>query len=182
MINQLWFEKINALAGRNIWLDRLAVFFSVYAGYVIVAVLVYLLIFKSSARNKAMVIISLISAVISRGLVTTLIRIIYPHPRPFAVLADVKQLIPESGSSFPSGHAAFFFALSAVVYVYNKKLGVIFIVISAVMGLARIFTGVHWPLDIAGGILVGLATGLSVNRYANKFLKTKTPVSGVDMA
>ena len=90
----------------------------------------------------------------------------------------VKQLIPESGYSFPSGHAAFYFALSMGVYLYNKKLGAAFFVVSVLMGIARIFAGVHWPADILGGALVGIVTALLVNFYARKYLeKLKTPTS-----
>jgi undecaprenyl-diphosphatase len=169
MLNTLLFQKINDLAGQNVWLDRLAVFFSDYAGYVLVAVLVLLFIFKSARLSRFMVLVALISAAVSRGIITTIIRFFYHHPRPFDVLA-VKQLIPESGYSFPSGHAAFYFALSMGIYLYNKKLGTAFFVVSALTGIARIFAGVHWPADILGGALVGIVTALLVNFCAHKYL------------
>ncbi len=175
MLNTFLFETINNLAVRNIWLDRLAVFFTDYAGYIMLAVLVLLFIFKSSKLSRFMVLVALISAAVSRGIITTIIRFFYHHPRPFDVLT-VKQLIPEGGYSFPSGHAAFYFALSTGVYLYNKKLGIAFFAVSALMGIARIFAGVHWPADILGGALVGILTALIVNFYAVKFVKNlKTP-------
>jgi len=165
MLNTFLFQKINDLAGQNVWLDRLAVFFSDYAGYVLVAVLVLLFIFKSARLSRFMVLVALISAAVSRGIITTIIRFFYHHPRPFDVLA-VKQLIPESGYSFPSGHAALYFALSMGVYFYNKKLGTAFFVVSILMGVARIFVGVHWPADILGGALIGIVMALLVNLCA----------------
>ena len=175
MFNTFLFQKINGFAGQYIWLDRLAVFFSDYAGYVLVVILVLMFIFKSAKLSWFMVLVALISAVVSRGIITTIIRFFYHHPRPFDVLT-VKQLIPEGGYSFPSGHAAFYFALSMGVYLYNKKLGTAFFVVSILMGIARIFAGVHWPADILGGALVGIATALLVNFCARKYLtKLKTP-------
>ncbi len=175
MFNTLLFQKINDLAKQNIWLDRLAVFFADYAGYVLVIILVLAFIFKSAKLGRFMVLIALISAAVSRGIITTIIRFFYHHPRPFDVLA-VKQLIPENDYSFPSGHAALYFALSMGVYFYNKKLGAAFFVVSALMGVARIFVGVHWPADILGGALVGVITALLVNFCAVKFVKNlKTP-------
>jgi undecaprenyl-diphosphatase len=163
MINQDLFLKINDLAGRNVWMDKLAVFFAVYVGYIIVAYLIYLWFIKPGSRR--MISVALIAAVIARFVVTSIIRFLYFHPRPFIVM-QVHQLIPESGSSFPSGHAAFFFALSAVTYLSNRKLGWTLFVLSLLMGLARIYAGVHWPLDIVGGIIVGITTGLVVNRLS----------------
>ena len=162
MLNTFLFQKINNLASQYVWLDRLAVFFSDYAGYVLVAILVLIFIFKSAKLSRFMVLVALISAVVSRGIITTIIRFFYHHPRPFDVLV-VNQLISENDYSFPSGHAAFYFALSLGVYFYNKKLGITFFVVSALMGIARIFAGVHWPADILGGVLVGIVSAIAVN-------------------
>lgn len=175
MLNTFLFQKINDLAGRSICFDTLGIFFSDYAGYILVAVLVLILLFKPAKLSRFMVLLAFVSAGIARGVITNLIRFFYHHPRPFDVLA-VKQLIPESGYSFPSGHAAFYFALSMGVYFYNKKLGTVFFVVSALMGIARVFVGVHWPADILGGALVGIVTALLVNFCACKYLeKLKTP-------
>lgn len=169
MLNQTLFIKINNLAGHNIWLDKLAISLAVYIGLVLLAVLAYLWFTKPGSRR--MVITALVAAGIARLIVTNIIRLLYHHPRPFEV-AQVNQLIPESGSSFPSGHASFFFALSAVVYFYNRKFGWIFFITSALMGIARVYVGVHWPFDIAGGIIVGLITGYITNRLFNKKPRT----------
>lgn len=175
MLNTFLFEKINDLASRNIWLDQLSVFFAAYSGYILLAVLVLVFILRTATLNRFMVLVALISAGVSRGIITTVIRFFYHNPRPFDVLA-VKQLVPESGYSFPSGHAAFYFALSMGVYLYNKKLGAGFFIVSALMGIARIFAGVHWPADILGGALIGIGTALLVNFYTRKYLeKLKTP-------
>ncbi len=172
MTNLALFLKINNLAG-TIWLDKLAVFFAVYAGFVLLAFLGYLWFSKPSSRR--MVVIALIAAGAARLGITNIIRFFYPHPRPFDVM-QVRQLIPESGSSFPSGHASFFFALSTVVFLYNRKLGWLFFTASALMGVARVYVGVHWPLDILSGIVVGIVTAALVNWICKKvYDRIKTP-------
>ncbi len=169
-MNELLFLKINNFAGYNIWLDGLGVFLSVYLGYILVAVLLYILIFRWSVRNSLMFWSAIVSAIIARLGITSLIRFFYHHPRPFDVM-QVHQLIGESGYSFPSGHASFFFALSAAVYIFNKKLGIIFFISSIIMGLTRIYAGVHWPADILGGAIVGVATGWLIGYLFDKKLK-----------
>jgi undecaprenyl-diphosphatase len=111
-----------------------------------------------------------ISAALSRGVLTPLIRFFYYHPRPFDIY-QVRQLIPESGASFPSGHAMFFFALAAALYFYNKKWGVWFFLATALMCTARVMAGVHFPSDILGGMVLGSAVAYLVDRYARRHVE-----------
>lgn len=173
MLNQNIFNYINNIAGRYAWLDKLGVFFAVYTAYILPAILIYWWLTSRNRHTGRSIVVSLVAAVISRFAVVSLIRFLYYHPRPFEVMS-VHQLIPESGTSFPSGHAAFFFALSIVIYAANRKLGTWFLVVSTLMGLARIYAGVHWPLDIVAGAIVGLIIG----RLAVIYLKKKNPVRG----
>ncbi len=176
MTNTSLFFSINNLAGHSVWLDRLGIFFADYSGYIILAILVLILFSRPSVAARRMVVVASVSAIISRGIVTTAIRFLYYHSRPFTAL-HVNQLIPESGASFPSGHAAFYFAIAMAVYLYNKKLGISFFVISLLMGLARIYAGVHWPADVVGGLVVGVVTALLIDFFIRKFVeKTKLPI------
>jgi membrane-associated phospholipid phosphatase len=76
-------------------------------------------------------------------------------PRPFDALSVVHPLFPESGFGFPSGHATFFSALAASMYLYHKKLGIVLAIGALLIGLSRIIGGVHFPFDILGGFIVG---------------------------
>lgn len=172
MTNQALFLQINNLASQNAWLDKLAIFFAAYVGFILLAFLIYSWFSRPASRK--MVVLALIAGGIARLVVTNIIRFFYPHPRPFDAMS-INQLIPESGSSFPSGHASFFFALSTIVFLYNRRLGWIFFVASALMGIARVYVGVHWPLDILGGILVGIVIAVLVNLIYNKLYKIKRP-------
>jgi undecaprenyl-diphosphatase len=85
-------------------------------------------------------------------------------------LDTAKKLIAENADfkSFPSGHAAIFFAIATAVYLYNKKLGIWFFVVAILMGMARIFVGVHWPSDILGGAVIGIISGIIVGKIFKK--------------
>src|SRR3990170_3696626 len=60
-----------------------------------------------------------------------------------------------SEASFPSGHATFFFALAVIMLHVDKRWFKYFLTGAIVVGIARVFVGVHYPLDILGGALVG---------------------------
>lgn len=88
---------------------------------------------------------------------TTFLKSIIASPRPFMVFNSLVPLFIHGGmDSFPSGHATFFMALAVSVYLINKRLGSYLIMGAIFIGLARIASGVHFPIDILFGYIIGL--------------------------
>lgn len=166
------FNSINQFAGKFAYLDALAVFLA--NGYFLIAVLLFLVI-KDWKRYFPMASRAVFAAIISRFVITNIIRFLVQRPRPF-VDNHVNFLLPQSiESSFPSGHAAFYFAIATVVYLHNKKLGILFFAGSILMGVARVFGGVHWPSDILTGAAVGIFSGWFMFQLSKRlFFKTKS--------
>ena len=67
-----------------------------------------------------------------------------------------------SGSSFPSGHTSTSFACAAVLSFFVPRAAPAFYVLALAIGFSRIYVGVHWPLDVLGGIALGTAVGVAV--------------------
>lgn len=168
------FQAINNFAGRWYWLDEVGIFLATYVGVLLVAYLGYLFLFKKETRR--MVWVSAISAAVARFGFVEIIRFFYHRARPIPVDA-VHRLVTNTEWSFPSGHASFFFALSTGVYLYNKKLGIVFYLVSLLMGVARIFIGVHWPSDILGGAVLGILVALLVEAGIRRFVAVRIPSS-----
>ncbi|MGB9763496.1 MAG: phosphatase PAP2 family protein [Minisyncoccia bacterium] len=152
------FFWLNNLAGHSKILDD---FFIACASsvlpYLFIIILLLLVYFSRYSKKEKITILGMafLSAFISHFGVAEIIRFFYHHPRPF-ITYSVHQLIPESGWSFPSGHATFFFALAAAVYLYNKKWGWGLFLIALIITLSRIIVGVHYPSDILGGMVIGM--------------------------
>lgn len=164
MVQELFiFQAINNLASQWAFVDALAVFFAKYFGYVLVG-MVIILFWKKWQR----IFWAFLSAILAGFGVVELIRFFWSRPRPF-VENNVNLLIEAADKpSFPSGHAAFFFALSFVVYQYNKKAGLFFFLASCLIAISRVFVGIHWPTDIIGGAIIGIIVGWLITKFFKK--------------
>lgn len=168
--NYIIFQQINNFAGRYLWLDTLAIFFAEYLGYVLVGSLVIFLLVNTKAYWP-MVWQAFAAAILSRFVITEIIRWIWFLPRPF-VKYDVNLLIHHANTaSFPSGHAAFYIAFAPVVYFYNKKAGALFFVAGFLISASRVFVGVHWPSDILAGAVIAILSGVFIRFLSKRFSK-----------
>jgi len=159
----LIFQQINGLAGRWNFLDGAGIFFAQYFEYALVGFTLFFL-----RKNFRVILSAFSAAVLARFGIVELIRLFWSRARPF-IGNNVNLLIGhENTSSFPSGHAAFYFGLSTVVYFYNKKAGIVFFIASFLVSIARIFVGVHWPTDVLGGAIVGILSGWLVLKVFKK--------------
>ncbi len=75
--------------------------------------------------------------------------------RPVAFTFDLVALIEKTDFGFPSGHAAVFSALAVALFFIHRKAGFVVGGAALIIGAARILAGVHTPLDILGGYILG---------------------------
>src|SRR3989344_7580554 len=119
-MNETIFYFFYGLAHQAEWLDKLIVFFAVYFPYVVmVGAGAFLIWHRRAPREFAEVFFSgAFSWILSK-----LLKLFIQTPRPFQALAEVRNIFPESGYGFPSGHAAFFFGLAFSIFIYPKRMG-----------------------------------------------------------
>ncbi|MFH1457192.1 MAG: phosphatase PAP2 family protein [Patescibacteria group bacterium] len=177
--NQI-FDFIHLLSGRFLVLDWFGIFCAKYLMFVMIAVfIIWWLELKRTrpsenwpvlGKRKWLDLFAVVLSVIVGIILNYIISFIHFRVRPF-ILHDVALLIgfPLSTKSFPSDHSAFAFALALSFWFYNKRLGYIFLVLACFVGLGRIFVGVHYPIDVVVGAVVGILSALII-RWV--FLKT----------
>lgn len=167
-MNLYLFQTLNQLAFKYPWLDFLGVFFAGYFQYIVVPALFIFLLFNF--KYWKIIFLALFSGAFAR-MAIEIIYFIYPTTRPFALIR-ANQLISHSPyDSFPSGHATFFFALATIIFLYNKKIGILYFLFAALISLARVFCGIHWPADILAGAIAGILIALTIKK------SVKHPVS-----
>jgi undecaprenyl-diphosphatase len=160
------FHSFNSIAGKNSVVDWFA---RSGADDHIVPLILTLLVLatllwagKHAGREVALktVICATISAVVSMLVLYGLNNIFF-RPRPFTTQVVHLLFYHNTDSSFPSNAATLAFALAFAVFLYWRKLGWVMLGLATFQGLARIVVGIHYPIDIIGGALLGLGAALA---------------------
>ncbi len=175
------FRWLNSWAFWREWADAAIIFRAVFLGWWVLAgllvfgVLALLPRFRHLLRkNWEMIGVTLAGALVARFGIVELIRAFYNRPRPFEVIEGINQIFSHApGGSFPSGHAAFYFAIAAGVSRYYPKTSVLFYAAALSISISRVAAGIHWPSDILGGAAIGIAVGLAIHWLYRKYLKPK---------
>ncbi len=162
-MNTWLFNVIYDIAGRLP--PRLILFFADYFGWVIlVGVVIMLASRQGFTRRLWRTILTLLLSGFTAWLLTILIKLSYPLPRPAEVLGLVLPVTEASGSTFPSAHAALFMAVAyGIDRIHFNSTYVVLVVTAVVVGIARVAAGVHWPADILAGWLLGSFVGHFIN-------------------
>ena len=115
------------------------------------------------------------SALASSGLallVNQLIARLWERARPFAHHPAIRVWGTRSHDpSFPSDHASAAFGIAFAVFCFDRLVGSIFLAAACVIGVGRVFVGVHYPGDVLAGCLVGLCAALLVARLGRPIVE-----------
>ena len=145
------------------------------AGIIWIFLTVLLLAQKKTRRIGWMCLLALAGSLVINNMI---LKNLVARPRPYEMVEGLMPLIARpSDYSFPSGHTGSSFAAAAVLYgQLPKKWGIAALVLAVLMGISRLYLGVHYPSDVLAGALIGSVIGLAVQRLAN--MKTKVREKG----
>ena len=178
-LDERLFFLINGLAGKSAALDW---FMTLVVGeyFIPVAIVMVLLIMwflgqdlKSRERNQRAVWYALVGVGFASAVVQVMNNF-YDRLRPFeAYPGDVTLLFYQpTDPSFPANMAAVGFAFAMGAWLGNRKVGYLILTLAVLWSFARVYVGVHYPLDILGGAAIGIVATLA----ARGFLRLIEPV------
>lgn len=165
-----FFQEVSFFIPANVW-----IFSARYIPWLFLLIIVIFIMYRTVTgiiERKDHLIRRIIFTVSTAGVIAFILqlflKLIITHERPF--LQGIYSFY-EYGSfeSFPSGHALVFMALAVAMFYIHRNIGFILIALAFIIGFARMIVGIHWPVDIISGWLLGYGTG----RLAYIFFKKK---------
>ncbi len=145
----------------NTWLatpalDYLMVFITRKANFIWPFAVLWLFIFAIGGRTVRTSLVMVLVAVLLSDFISTLLKGLFARPRPCQTLDGIRLLVGCGGSySMPSGHATNIFAATVFLGLRFKKLLIPLLAVAFLVGLSRIYVGVHYPSDVVAGALLG---------------------------
>ena len=131
----------------------------------ILTLLVVLIVLHLALSNRLRTAVYLSSAVIGGTIISSVLKTLFDRPRP-----DLTGVTEVFNASFPSGHAT----VSAVVYLtvgallaemtQSRPLKIFYVAVAILLtflvGISRVYLGVHYPTDVVAGWSIGAAWAL----------------------
>lgn len=140
-------------------------------GAVILVVVIggYAILFKIPKGGRFEAYTRILMAGLTSYLLAKLIASVYQptFERPFEILGVAPGAFYLNNPGFPSDHALFVTAIAAAVWFETKmkKTSIILVALVILICIGRVVANVHTPLDVIGGIVIGL---IGAVWYVNK--------------
>ena len=132
----------------------------VYSAFLFFGFGVYLFIYHLQTG-----LIILTAFIFARILVVGVIDYFYKKSRPYEHFnfkpnsANLFSALGQHQDSFPSQHVISMAAISVALWNFSPIIAIVGLIISALVGAARVMLGRHYPIDILGGLVLGAASG-----------------------
>jgi undecaprenyl-diphosphatase len=167
-----WDERIFRLLNGNRLhpiLDHLLPFATDAGNFILPFVAVAIVIvLVGRVRGIRFLVLAVVSVVVADAIGTHIFKYSFLRARPCIVLGDIRLLVGCTKlPSFPSNHAVNASVLATLTCLYMPRLWLPATVLAILIGYSRVYVGVHYPLDVLAGSVLGVVVALAFSRTMN---------------
>ena len=144
-------------------LRALIVFCAVYL-FVVSPLIVAWVFWRASAADRRLLVLRGGAAMLLALLFAKGAGALYPEPRPFVVHHRIPLIPHAPDNGFPSDHTLLTFACAFLVLPFSLAAGLAGIAVATAVGLARVASDVHTPLDFVASMLFAALANLLAGR------------------
>ncbi|HDT6508314.1 TPA: undecaprenyl-diphosphate phosphatase [Klebsiella aerogenes] len=153
-INYALFALINATPASSWWAIEVATFIA--KDLIIIVPLLVVALWLWGPNQRQLVFKVMLALALSLS-ISWAIGHLFPHDRPFVDGVGYNFLHHAADDSFPSDHGTVIFTFAlAFLFWHRVWSGALLLVIASAIAWSRVYLGVHWPLDMFGGLLAGM--------------------------
>ena len=161
-LNQFLFLRLNARADTSQYLIIVAIVIADLLIYLIPVLLLAIWVWGDSVKRSLAIKACLVTLLAMAA--TQVILQVWQHPRPFMIGLGHTWIPHAADSSFPSDHATVFAGIGLTLALDGARwLGIATLAAGLAVAWARIFLGVHFPLDMLGSLIVAAGSYLAVS-------------------
>ena len=168
----VWDERIFHLLNKA-WLhpllDRLLPFITDSRNFILPFIIAAIIIgLVGRLRGLRFLVLAVVSVVVADAISTYLFKSEFLRARPCIGLADVRLLVGCTNSpSFPSNHAVNASVLATLATRYMPRFCLPAMALAFLVVYSRVYVGVHYPLDVLVGSMLGVVVALVFSRVMN---------------
>jgi undecaprenyl-diphosphatase len=156
-------------------MDTLIIFGAKYLILLSPIITAYVFLRASREKKREMIVFACIFIPIA-FILSLLARALYNDPRPF-IVGDFQPLIVHAGDNgFPSDHTLLLATLAVLVswFERERRYATLLWILVVIVGLSRVYVGVHHSIDILGSIAIALLAGSLTHAIIRRLWKPKT--------
>lgn len=150
---------------RNSFFDKFMYRITDLGGAIASSIFTLILIVLGNERWKLIGFEALIVLGISQVIVQSL-KILLSRERPYKIIEKLNTFgIDLKDYSFPSGHTTASFSIATTLSLNMPKITILIFFLAVIIGISRIYLGVHYPTDVLAGTILGIGTSLIVHIF-----------------